>query len=185
MKRASSAAICLLLICAASVSVLSQEKRRRLPYRFLIPEGYVGWVRVDFGIAGAPALPAEGDYYILKIPLNGRLQTSSRRMIVRGEKYYYFSDDAQYQLEINSQSDLRMIQDNFSGPRPGTLDEPFPGKFHSPSPYFYFFVGPTAEYNKCKFNEPCNEQDGDGYPKTGPRVFLTQEELERLNVRHP
>jgi hypothetical protein len=37
-------------------------------WRFLIPEGYRGWVRVEFEIPGAPPLPAEAGQTVLKIP---------------------------------------------------------------------------------------------------------------------
>src|ERR1700684_295815 len=36
-------------------------------FRFLIPEGYRGWVRVEFEIPGAPALPAERGQTVIKI----------------------------------------------------------------------------------------------------------------------
>lgn len=171
------AATCFFVLWAALMPVGSQEKRRRLPYRFLIPEGYVGWVRVDFGVAGAPPLPAEDGYYVLKIPLTGRLKTSSSDMIVRGEQYYYFSDDTKYRLKIDSQSPACMIQEHFMGPAPA---------YNAPNRYRYVFVGTIAEYEEYKSKDSVRrEQKEDGYPKVGPLVFLTKEELERLNIRRP
>ena len=46
-------------------------------WRFRIPEGYTGWVHVEFEIPGAPALPAEDGQIVLKIPPSGTLKTSS------------------------------------------------------------------------------------------------------------
>jgi hypothetical protein len=37
----------------------------------------MGWLRVDYGIAGAPPLPIEGATYVIRMPESGRLQTSS------------------------------------------------------------------------------------------------------------
>jgi hypothetical protein len=46
-------------------------------YRYLVPQGYVGWVRVDYKLPGTPPLPTEGGAYAAKIPPSGRLATSS------------------------------------------------------------------------------------------------------------
>ena len=46
-------------------------------FRFLIPEGYRGWVRVEFEIPGAPPLPTEAGQTVIKIPPSGLLRTSS------------------------------------------------------------------------------------------------------------
>src|ERR1700728_2346346 len=56
-------------------------------WRFLIPEGYRGWVRVEFEIPGAPPLPAEAGQIVLKIPPTGLLRTSS------SEQYGWAKDD--------------------------------------------------------------------------------------------
>lgn len=45
--------------------------------RFLIPEGYSGWVQIEFEAPGAPALPQEGGTTVLQIPPSGTLRTSS------------------------------------------------------------------------------------------------------------
>jgi hypothetical protein len=44
---------------------------------WLIPEGYVGWLRLDYSVPGAPALPGEGGRLIVRLPRSGHLQTSS------------------------------------------------------------------------------------------------------------
>ena len=49
-----------------------QAKERR-PNRYLLPDGYIGWVRVNYRIKGAPALPIEDGYYLLRFPMNGLL----------------------------------------------------------------------------------------------------------------
>jgi hypothetical protein len=41
------------------------------PERYLIPSGYVGWIQVRFGIPGAPPLPMEDGFYLMRIPANG------------------------------------------------------------------------------------------------------------------
>jgi hypothetical protein len=53
--------------------------RNSLPrsLRLLVPEGYSGWVRVEFEVPGAPALPVEAGQIVLRIPPSGSLRTSS------------------------------------------------------------------------------------------------------------
>jgi hypothetical protein len=58
--------------------------------RFLIPEGYTGWIRVEFGVQGAPPLPMEGGQYVFKIPSDGLLRTSSAEQYGWATDHYYF-----------------------------------------------------------------------------------------------
>ena len=44
---------------------------------WIIPAGYVGWLRLDYSIAGAPPLPLENGWYVIRLPLTGRLATST------------------------------------------------------------------------------------------------------------
>ncbi len=152
------------------------QEKRRLPYRYLIPEGYVGWVRIDFNVENAPPLPIEDGYYLLKIPRNGRLKTSSQPMEVKGVQYYYFSESARYQLESSTLSDTCMVRDPFlAGVTDGSTSKLFR----------YLFVGPESLYEKHRLNSPTLDLEEDGYPKAGPRAWLTQVELEQLKVKHP
>jgi len=58
--------------------------------RFLIPEGYTGWIRIEFEVQGTPPLPIENAQYILKIPTDGRLQTSSPEQYGWADDHYYY-----------------------------------------------------------------------------------------------
>jgi uncharacterized protein DUF6843 len=48
----------------------SCEKDRR-PDTYLIPDGYVGLVHVLYGVNGAPPLPMEGGFNLVKFPRSG------------------------------------------------------------------------------------------------------------------
>ena len=52
------------LLFSLSVASFSSrgQAQEALRHYFLIPEGYVGWIRVDFEVPGAPPLPVEGDF---------------------------------------------------------------------------------------------------------------------------
>ncbi len=58
--------------------------------RFLIPEGYTGWIRVEFEVPGAPPLPMESGQYVLKIPPGGVLQTSSAEQYGWAKDSYFY-----------------------------------------------------------------------------------------------
>ncbi|MGO9095835.1 MAG: DUF6843 domain-containing protein [Bryobacteraceae bacterium] len=48
------------------------------PIIFLLPDGFRGWVCTDFGVAGAPPLPREGDALIVRPGPDGILETSDQ-----------------------------------------------------------------------------------------------------------
>jgi hypothetical protein len=65
----------------------------RHPTKFLIPQGYVGWVEIEHG-EGAPPLEMSNGVYICRIPASGILQTSSS--LEDGwakDEYFYYSED--------------------------------------------------------------------------------------------
>jgi hypothetical protein len=72
---------------------------RRPPERFLIPAGYNGWVRIDFRQKNAPPLPTEDGRLLLKVALDGTLQTSSNPLSGHGnDDFYYYSGDHRTRL---------------------------------------------------------------------------------------
>jgi hypothetical protein len=44
---------------------------------WLIPEGYVGWLRLDYSVTGAPPLPRQKGRYVIRVPKSGRVLTST------------------------------------------------------------------------------------------------------------
>jgi len=61
--------------------------------RFLIPEGYTGWIRIEYEVQGAPPLPLEGGQYVLKIPTDRVLRTSSAEQYGWAKDHYYYYSD--------------------------------------------------------------------------------------------
>jgi hypothetical protein len=165
----------------ASFSIRGQTQQT-LPYRFLIPEGYVGWIRVDFEVPDAPPLPVEGGYYIFKFSNTGRIETSSRDLLESWhEQFVYYSTERPYllKLKIVGPAELRMVHGQFSGPGPG---HPSP----VPKPYRYYFIGPKDVFDRVDASDPKTApQEPDGYPKVGAQSVLTREDLIRLKIRQP
>src|SRR5438105_4542533 len=87
-----------ILFCFAS-SAACQKQRR--PSRYLMPDGYVGWVKIYFKVPNAPALPIEDGYYLFKFPASGVLQTSSAMEDGWAQdQYFYFSGESRRPLKV-------------------------------------------------------------------------------------
>jgi len=72
---------------------------RRPPSRFLIPSGYVGWVRIEYGVPNAPPLPREGKYLLVVLDKDGTRQTSSD--LPAGwahDQFFYYSGNTRQPL---------------------------------------------------------------------------------------
>jgi len=82
--------------------VLDLFLHRRPPSRFLIPSGYVGWVRVDYRVAAAPPLPREGKYLLVKVDRNGKLQTSTDLPSGWGRDQFFYDSGNQRQALSNA-----------------------------------------------------------------------------------
>ena len=87
------ASLVLVLAVGAWVA-LSVHQTVRRSLRFLSPEGYTGWVRVEFEVQGAPPLPVEGGQYVLRIAPDGSLKTSSLEQYGWAKDSYYFYSTA-------------------------------------------------------------------------------------------
>jgi hypothetical protein len=64
----------------------------RHPVQYLIPQDYVGWVSIEYGVKGTPALQMKMGSFICQIPSSGALQTSS--LLENGwarDEYFYYS----------------------------------------------------------------------------------------------
>jgi hypothetical protein len=56
---------------------------------WLIPQGYVGWLRLDFSVDGARPFPIENGHYVARMPRSGRSRTSTNTdRTVEGDSYY-------------------------------------------------------------------------------------------------
>ncbi len=56
---------------------LGCEKRRITEIVFRLPDGFSGQVQIQMGVAGAPKLATSGQSYVVSLPSDGRLETST------------------------------------------------------------------------------------------------------------
>jgi hypothetical protein len=171
----------ILILCGFLVAIVYQTQQGRHPCRYLIPEGYVGWVRVDYQIKGAPELPIEDGYRVYKFPNSGRLQTSSAFEVgtyadlISGlkDEYYYYSSDTRRQLPAGANgADGGMIWHHGRGESGGGKargrivgrdNQSEAMEIKIKESYEYFFVGTEEEY------KTYGTKGGDIHdPKIGP-----------------
>ena len=145
------------LVLAVFFTSTSCQEHIRIPSRYLIPEGYVGWIRIDFLVAGAPALAIEDNHYLFKIPSSGRLETLSDPEYgwSSDDDYYLYSGDTRRALN-NDGSRGQMIHNAFTG----WIGDNFE---HRIATYEYFFIGTKDDYGKYGDAKDENHQ-----PKVGP-----------------
>ena|SRR6267378_19195 len=116
----------------------SCEKQRR-PSRYLITDGYIGWVKVYFKVKDSPALPIENGFYLFKFPASGVLTTSSEMEYGWAQdQYFYYSGETRRQLPSTGWGGGGMIWAEYNGQTTVPPDN---------EPYYQgFFVGTEAEY---------------------------------------
>jgi len=66
----------LAILATITVSLVACNTRR--PARFLIPEGFKGWTRIDFQVPNTTPLPVEDGHWLFNLDPAGHLQTSSQ-----------------------------------------------------------------------------------------------------------
>jgi hypothetical protein len=106
----------LILVNGVAFPCACQQKTRQ-PSRYLIPDGYVGWVKIIFRKSDAPALPVEDGHYLLKIPPSGSLETSSEIEygVASGDDYFYYCGDTRRKLESTGWGGGGMVWGEYNG----------------------------------------------------------------------
>lgn len=157
MRKIPSVAVLVFLLCGQASLVACQKSRGAS--RYLIPKGYVGWVKVYFKVKNAPPLELEDGRYLLKFPTTGRLETSSENQYGVGpvDEYFYYSDDTRQPLELAGSDGRGTIRVPYNGER-------FDSNSQLTETYEGFFVGTSEEYQT--YGRCAKEENGQ--PKTGP-----------------
>jgi hypothetical protein len=131
-----SPATLVLMIGLVAWFTMSPRDTASRSLRFFIPEGYSGWVRVEFEISGAPPLLSEAGQTVLKIPASGVLRTSSPEQYGWAKDYYYFYSSTGSRPFPDS-GPGRLIWGKINGEASGSS-----GK----RTYEEFFVGTSQQY---------------------------------------
>lgn len=151
-----------LMLCIGAWFGFSKQTTIRRASRFVIPEGYVGWVRIEYGVPDASPLPVEEGEHVFRIPADGVLRTSSPELYGWAHDHYYYSSRAgARQLPASGASD-RMIwgQVNGESATSGT-----------PRKYEEFFVG-----SEQQFRDQAGQMKAGGSPTPAPSAGAKSEQ---------
>jgi hypothetical protein len=133
----------LLLILLLTPGLTACEDDGRRPAKIYIPDGYVGWVRIEYGVKGAPPLETDtfGPWEYQRFPPAGLLQTSSilRDGAASAETYYYHADGTLKNLPREMEHG-GIISWCVKKPDGSRLERNF----------ITYFIGPEDEYEKHK-----------------------------------
>lgn len=112
-----------------------------------IPKGYVGWVRISYGVKGEPALQVKRCAYQIVIPQSGRIATSSPMTSgLAHDEYYYVDEHGQRKAlksspAVDSPDGSIRAMHYFTIPR---LENQQARQFR------VFFVGTAADYQQAR-----------------------------------
>lgn len=127
-----------ILIAAAVIGPTAADLalHRRPPERYLIPNGYTGWVRVNFREKDASPLNGENGHRVLKFNSQGTTATSSDPPSGHGnDDFYYYNGDRRTPLSNAGVCKGGMIWETETAIDPATN-----------VPFTRFFVGSEEQY---------------------------------------
>jgi hypothetical protein len=106
--------------------------------KFMVPDGYVGWLQLEYNVKEGPLVPIEGGKKVFKFPASGVLKTSSAGPDRGAEdEYVYYSEaDSVHQIPMQYWSGNGMVWGNYEGFKGGVMS------------LFGFFVGTEEQYKK-------------------------------------
>ena len=106
--------------------------------KFVIPEGYLGWLLIEYHAKGGEPAATDGDAVVYKFPTSGLLLTSSDGPIrgANDEFFFYSETGALREVPLDYRNGKAMIWGQYEGTRGGEPRQ------------FGFFVGPEAAYKK-------------------------------------
>ena len=152
MKRLRAWFLTSFLILGGFAAIAACQEKQRRPSRYLIPEGYVGWVRINFRVKDAPPIPIEDGRYLFKFPPSGLIETSSD--IEYGwakDDYFYYSGDARRKLVETGWGEGGMVWAGATGWSGNNFEE-------RTNVNAVFFVGTEEEYRKYGHEKDENYQ---------------------------
>lgn len=125
---------------------------RRPPDRILIPAGYTGWVRVDFGVAGAPPLPREQRRLLIALHPDATLKTSTLRPEGLGkDEYFYQSGTSRTPLSTSGVCKGGMIWGVITGQDSGNQAVEYERFFVGTEDQFRHEVDPLGKnFSRCE-----------------------------------
>jgi hypothetical protein len=105
--------------------------------RFLIPEGYTGWIRIDFELQDERPLVRQGGQTVAMVPPSGTLKTSSAEPYGWARDSYFFYSPTGNLRQLPNSGQGSLIWGKINGAKQGSSGE---------RKYEEFFVGTEQQY---------------------------------------
>jgi len=83
---------CLLIIVCNVLCMVLISCKARSSAHYLLKSGFVGWVRIDFNVAGATPLVRESGVYIVRVDSTGHASTSSNPIDLLAEHRFFLRE---------------------------------------------------------------------------------------------
>ena len=130
----------LLMFMLSGLTACEHEHRR--PAKVYIPDGYVGWVRIEYGVEGAPELERDffGPWEYQLFPPSGLLRTSSALHDGAATVDYFYGSGNDAKPLSHEMVNGGIISWCVKKPDGSRLERHF----------LTYFVGPKEEYEKHK-----------------------------------
>jgi hypothetical protein len=140
--------IAIVTVCIVAVGLVLLDKSLENPtHKFLLPNGFTGWVEVTYEQPGSPALKEEGRTLIYEVPPSGKVVTASKNVSGTMVLIYVEQDGRLNEFP----TDVSMIhgQGTSGGGRVGPHGETetFPSKLT-------FFVGTEEQWREAMDKHP-------------------------------
>lgn len=91
-----------LFVFAGFVWLVSANTPKR--ERYLIPEGYFGWLCVTYSVPGAPPLEIEDGYRLVKFSLSGVVETSTEGMPGKyKDEFLFYAGNTRRKMNIEKE----------------------------------------------------------------------------------
>ena len=148
-RIAAAIVACILAVGFSAWVTVGVHTSRRPSSKFLIPDGYVGWVRVEFQVADAPPVPVERDQYIFRIPPTGILKTSSPEKFGYGKDEYYYDSTRGLRKLPTEAKNGRLVWGQINGEAVGVSGR---------RQYEGFFVGTEDQFKDWPEQRPYRGQ---------------------------
>jgi len=110
--------------------------RNGLVRKYLVPEGYVGWLRLECNVNDAPPVRRDGLTAIYEFPQEGVLRTSSAlpEIGAKSEYFFYSADGSVRPIPSDYWKGAGLVWGEYEGSRSGTRS------------FLGFFVGTEEQY---------------------------------------
>jgi hypothetical protein len=127
--------------CQAVNAVVDLFQEKRVPERYILAKGFSGYAMIEWGVPGAPPVPVEDGFHVIRIPACGYIAFST------GIDFGWASDEYFRESEAGK---LERIDMSLDAPRVihQSLAVPANPKQGDRSFYKLYYLGPPAPPEK-------------------------------------